>query len=138
MFGLWQTSHLNHLPIVSFLEAYMTDSRQTSIFNFATSHSGSPSQLQFINFCPSGVLVNPTNVFLHRSVHILVLLWIKPSHSNMKLCNVCPHPVRYEHFNWANRHEFVVTEWSDYIFWVKLLFSIRWISERNYNQNNNK
>ena len=62
-----------------------------------------------MRFCPSTVEVNPTRVFLQRLLHTLVRLCINASHSIRKLCKVAPQPVRYEHFNWANRQEF----WDD-------------------------
>ena len=63
-------------------------------------------RLTLMRFCPSNVEVNPTRVFLQRLLHTSVRLCINESHSIRKLCNVAPQPVRYEHFNWANRQEF--------------------------------
>ena len=47
-----------------------------------------------IIFCPSGVDIRPTRVFLHWVEQCCVLLWIKSSHSKAKFCSVDPHPPR--------------------------------------------
>ena len=79
--------------------------------------------LTLMRFCPSTVEVNPTRVFLQRLLHTLVRLCINASHSIRKLCKVAPQPVRYEHFNWANRQEFGDDDWGNIEVEVVTLYS---------------